>query len=154
MAIQMRREDHKKEQRVKKNVIRPESLNGLKKFEMSNNVQISKREISITAVPFKYNYSMGTDDSVMLVNRFAHSRTEDFILSDWKQIILTKWSQSKFPYILFFLVYFGFLSLATLSLVFFKSNELLRYITMGVSLAFLFYEILRLITYLTYKPFL
>jgi hypothetical protein len=154
MAIQMRREDHKKEQQAKKIQPKSESISGLKKFEMSNNVQISKREISITAVPFKYNYTMGTDDSVMLVNRFTNSRTEDFILSDWREIILTKWTQAKFPYILFFFVYFGFLTLTTLSLVFFKSNDLLRYITMGVSLLFLFYEILRLITYMTYKPIL
>ena len=152
MAVQMKREDLKKEEKAKLHSPDQKALLGVKKFEMSNNDQISKREISISAVPFRYNYSIGTDDSVMLVNRYGHSKSEDFILSDWQEIIKTKWASAKFPYIIFFILYLGFLTLTTLSLVFFKSSEMLRYIAMIVSLAFMLYEVLRLITYLTYKP--
>ena len=152
MAIQMRREDLDKDRRAKRRLPKPETLTGLKKYEMSNNDQISKREISVSAAPFKFNYSTGTDDSVMLVNRFANSKTDEFTLSDWRQIVLTKWARIKPAYVFFFLLYVAFLTVASLSLVFMKASSALRFATVGCSLGFLFYELLRLLTYLTYKP--
>lgn len=152
MAVQMRRNDLVKDAWVRKHAPEKRVISGLKKYEMSNDNQISKREISVAAVPFKYNYDIGTDDSVMLINRYSHTRSEDLILSDWKEIIKIKWANTKPFYILFFVLYFAFLALTTLSLAFFKSNQLLRFIAMGFSIAFMFYELLRLITFLTYKP--
>jgi hypothetical protein len=137
---------------VRRNIPDVQELSGLEKYEMSNNDQISKREISVAAVPFKYNYDIGTEDSLMLMNRYSHSRSEDLILSDWQEIVKIKWAKTKPFYIVFFILYFAFLTLTTLALVFFKTSTVFRFIATWFSITFMFYELLRLITYLTYKP--
>ena len=124
------------------------------KYQGPTSKTASKSEIQVLTTPFKYNYDVGTDDSVMFVNRFAYSNSEDFVLSDWKQIITKKWRTMKVPYMVLFLMYMMYVLFITLNFVFLKTNKAVYWIAISFNLLFLVYELIQMIVYSAYKPHL
>jgi hypothetical protein len=155
MAVLLMREDELKEIEADKQIEQKgkKKIFGDKKYYIDNKNKLSKNEISVSTVPFKYNYSIGTEDSVMFVDRFAASNSDDFILSDWKEIINIKWIQFKIPYIILFLIFYTFLVFITLSLCFLKKNQLCRWVSIWLDAFFMVYEVFRFFTFATYKPY-
>ena len=124
------------------------------KYQGPTSKTASKSEIQVLTAPFKYNYNIGTDDSVMFLNRFAYSNSEDFILSDWKQIIIKKWKRMKGPYTALLLLYMLYVLFITFNFVFFKTNKPVYWIAISFNLLFLVYELIQMIVYSAYKPHL
>ena len=156
MAVKLKRADDELEVQAEKKQThrkRKKSTN-IDKYYIGNQSGISKSEISVTTVPFKYNYRLGTEDSAMLIDRFSQTASDEFILSDWKEIINLKWKRIKFAYLVLFLIFYVFLVFITLSLSFLKESQLCRWFSMGLDTLFLIYEIFRFLTFAAYKPVL
>jgi hypothetical protein len=111
-----------------------------------------KSEVTIKSVPFKYNYDFGTEDSVTFIYNYSNSENEDFILSDWKQIVKKKWIGVKFPYIFVTFCYFAYMLFFVLSTVFYDKTKGLRTIALIFNIILIFFEVIQMITYFGYKP--
>ena len=152
MAVILQRHDDLMEQEFLKKAPKKKSKVGVSKYYAKSADTLAKNDVSIGATPFKYNYNVGTDDSVMFIDRFSNSKSEDFVLSDWKELVNIKWRQFKIPYIFLSLVFYTYLVFTTLSLAFLKTSEMTKWISIGLSIFFVVYEIFKLLTFMSYKP--
>jgi hypothetical protein len=123
-----------------------------KYVEEKNSDNLYKSEVSIKSVPFKYNYNYGTEDSVTFVYNYSTSENQDFILSDWKEIIGSKWKGVKFPYIFLTFCYFSYTIFFLLSSVFYNDIKGLRGVSILFNVLLIFFELVQMITYFSYKP--
>jgi hypothetical protein len=124
-----------------------------KKYVMdktSNNLY--KSEVNIKSVPFKYNYNYGTEDSVTFIYNYSTSENQDFILSDWKEIIRSKWKGVKFPYMFLTFCYFSYTIFFLLSSVFYNDISGLRGMSIFLNIILIIFELIQMITYFSYKP--
>lgn len=107
----------------------------------------------ILRVPFKYQFQMGSSDSLKLLDNYSESNTEEFVLSPWKETVKHKWRQGK-PFLLTLAcVYWAFMVACTLSVVFDPTSGLFQDLTVGLLCVILSYEIVQIIAYMVYKPF-
>lgn len=111
-----------------------------------------KSEVNIKSVPFKYNYNTGTEDSVTFIYNYSKSNNQDFILSDWKEIIQSKWRGVKFPYIFLTFCYFAYTIFFLLSSVFYNDIPGLRGFSILLNVILIFFELTQMLTYFSYKP--
>jgi hypothetical protein len=111
-----------------------------------------KSEVTIKSVPFKYNYHYGTEDSVTFIYNYSISENQEFILSDWKEIVTKKWKGLKVPYMLIALLYFSFVTIFLLSSVFYNDIAPLRGFSIFFNLILIIFELIQMITYFNYKP--
>jgi hypothetical protein len=111
-----------------------------------------KSEVMIKSVPFKYNYNYGTEDSATFIYNYSKSENEEFILSDWQEIVKKKWTGVKFPYMLLTFCYFMYMLFFVLSAVFYPQVTGLRSMALIMNVILIIYEIVQMITYFAYKP--
>lgn len=111
-----------------------------------------KSEVTIKSVPFKYNYNTGTEDSVTFVYNYSKSENQDFIMSDWKEIIQSKWRGVKFPYIFLTFCYFSYTIFFLLSSVFYNDLAGLRGMSILMNIILIIFEVIQMLTYFSYKP--
>ena len=154
ITFKLKKENHHKAKKIEKKIKHNKKniRKGAKKFFFGNQTQTYQSEISVGMVPFKYNYKTGTEDSVMLIDRFSQSTSDEFILSDWKEIINFKWKTIKRFYIGQMFIFYSFLVFITLSLSLMIENQLCRWISVALDIFFLIFEIFRFITFAVYKP--
>ena len=123
-----------------------------KYLQVHKNDVLYKSEVVVNTVPFKYNYSMGTEDSVTFIYNYSKSKNQDFILSDWREIVKNKWATLKRPYISLTLFYFAYMSIFTLSSVIQKDNKSLKGFSIFLNIIMMIFEIIQMITYFSYRP--
>ena len=111
-----------------------------------------KSEVEIKSVPFKYNYDFGSQDSITFIYNYSNSENEDFILSDWREIVKNKWIAVKFPYMFLTLCYFSYMLFFLLSSVFYPRTDGLRTIALVFNIILIIYEVIQMITYFGFKP--
>lgn len=111
-----------------------------------------KSEVNIKSVPFKYNYNYGTEDSATFIYNYSKSENEEFILSDWQEIIQKKWKGVKFPYMMLTFCYFMYMLFFVLYAVFYPTITGLRSMALFLNVILIIHEIIQMITYFGFKP--
>lgn len=118
----------------------------------TNKATIFKSEVTVTTVPFKFNYGIGTGDSVAFVYNYANSTSQEFILSDWKEIIKWKWQKLKLPLYLMMFIYFLYFLMFALSAVLYHDNKGLRGMAVIMNILMITIEVVEMVTFLVFKP--
>lgn len=103
-------------------------------------------------MPFKYQFQMGSEDSLKLLDNYSESNTEEFILSPWKETVKQKWRRGKAMLLTLACIYWLFMISCTLSVVFNPKSELFQNLTVGLLGVILFYEIIQILSYFVYNP--
>lgn len=113
----------------------------------------SKTEVRVLRVPFKYQFQMGSEDSLKLLDNYSESNTEEFILSPWKEKVKQKWRRGKLMLLTLASIYWLFMISCTLSVIFNPKSTLFQNLTVSLLGVILFYEIIQITSYLVYNPF-
>jgi hypothetical protein len=111
-----------------------------------------KSEIDVYSVPFKYNYNIGTEDSTTFIYNFSISKSQDFILSEWKQIVRAKWKEVKIPYIILTLTFFTYMIMFTLNCTLFPTSQAFTFFSLLFNIILIIFELIQMITYFAYVP--
>ena len=111
----------------------------------SKNVSI--KEIRTVQVPFRYSFYAGTPDSVDFLKSFAECKTEEFVTSDWKEVVKYKWQKYKPFHIILALLYWTFTVVVTTAIVFYPNVKALQRLSIVLAFFFLVYEIFELVSY-------
>ena len=111
----------------------------------------SKTEVKVLRIPFKYDFSIGSLDSLRLLDYFSESKTEEFVLSTWKEIIRIKWKKEKWAMIFIAILYWFFMVACTLSVVFYPGSVIARNFTVSALIIILIYEFIQILAYSVYK---
>lgn len=112
---------------------------------------IFKSEVEVITVPFKFNYAAGTEDSIAFLDAYSDSKCEEFIMSDWKEIISDKWRQMKIPYLLYLSFFYAYIICFTISAVFLPNSNAIRIVALILNCVFIIYEIIQIMVYCSYK---
>lgn len=88
-----------------------------KKLENLKNENV-KSEVDILTVPFKYNYSPGSEDSVRFLSYYSKSKSDAFVTSEWKRLIDQKWVSVKIFNFFLANYFFFFLIMSTIVIIF------------------------------------
>ena len=123
----------------------------------------AKDRLDIKFCPFKYNFTIGSNESMDFLNHYSDSESNEFVESDWKTIIKEKWVSLKFLYAFNAIVFWIYMAFCTWSIIFnLKLDEdgkiigenitAIRTMASVFNCIILFLEILQMIAYCTYKP--
>jgi hypothetical protein len=108
-------------------------------------------EIKTKTLPLQLDLSLGSPDIIQLLFYYSGSKSEKFILSDWKFLIQNRWNRFWGLHltraILFWVLSFSFMIFA----VFFPTNRVLQIISLVLCCISLFYEILRFTSYCFFR---
>ena len=138
----------------------------------------SRDRIEIHYVPFTYNFEVGSRESLDFLRYYAESESVEFIRSEWKTVIFTKWSRLKYLYAFNMLIFWLYMFFCIWSLVF--NHEMVqkmipdpddptgdeleifeivkekqpwvRYVALGLNVLVALLEVLQMIAYCTYSP--
>ena len=121
-------------------------------LEIHNEITHFKSEVKVATLPFKYNFQMGTEDSVLFVDEYSNSVSEDFIFSDFKEVINYKWKKIKLPHIIMFFIYLTFVVLFNIFCIFFPDSDVFRWLSIVFIFLLIIFEIIQVVVYSTYKP--
>lgn len=133
----------------KKTITRKKTLIPTKKKEIGQG--FTKSEVVSFQIPFKYSYKVGTPDSVRFLDTFSQSTTEEFILSEWKEVVTHKWRSHRLVHILMAVLYWIFAVFTILSVVFFQKTFIFEAVSLSFICFFILYEILQVISYSAFK---
>ena len=114
---------------------------------ISNKKQQYKREVKVFQIPFKYNYTAGSPDSIRFLNSYSTSTEEEFILSEWKELIVFKWKSHVGFHIILAVLFWALTVIATISMVFLPHSILYRDLSICFVLAFVLFEIVQIVAY-------
>ena len=103
-------------------------------------------------IPFKYDFQLGTPDSLQLLDCFSESNTEEFVLSPWKEVIKSKWKRGKPALLTLAVIYWCFMISCTLSVIFQIKSFEFQHITVALLGVILAYEIVQITAYFVYNP--
>jgi hypothetical protein len=123
----------------------------LPKKGSSSKQGLTKTEVVSFQVPFKYSYKVGTPDSVRFLDTFSQANTEEFILSEWKEVVIHKWKTNRIFNSLFAVLYWLFTIFTTLSIIFYKDWFLVKAISLGFIAFFILFEILQVVSYSSFN---
>lgn len=132
------------------NINQKKNKQRLSRFLKNNNRKL-KSEVDIFTVPFRYDYSAGSEDSVIFLEKYSESKSEEFISSNWKHLIAFKWKAIKIINILIALLFFCFLIFAMLTIVFEEKNDDYDYYLLAFTIVFIVIEFIQLMAYLVYN---
>jgi hypothetical protein len=128
---------------VKDTELSKERNKKLKKVQ-SNKI---KTEVDILTVPFKYDYSIGSEDSVNFLSYYSKSKSKKFIKSEWKQLIDNKWLSVKLFNMFLACYFFGFLIFTTIVIVFEEGIAVYANSLMFIISLFMVLEIIQITAY-------
>jgi hypothetical protein len=142
--------------------------NEKRQYEMENNPTAEEKEISrerfeIKFVPFKYNFTPGSTESMDFLQYYSDSESEEFVKSHWQTIIHNKWNSLKSIYAFNAIIFWIYMFFCTWSITFNlnvtesgliigEQIVLVRYIALGLNIVIAFLEVLQMISYCLYKP--
>ena len=109
-----------------------------------------KTEIDVLTVPFVYDYSLGSENSVDFLKYYSTSESDKFVTSEWKHLINQKWKVTKMVQMFICLLYFGFIVFATIVLVFEEGHIEHTRILIVLVCVFIGYEVFQVLAYLIY----
>ena len=133
------------------------------KEEVEEEDDDDRQRIDILYAPFEYDFSIGSMESLNFLDKYTTTKSDDFVLSDWRHLISMKWSSLKYFYAFNGLIYYIYMFFCTYSIVFnldiafdgtVKGEKLpaIRYCAQGFNIIVTFLEVLQMIAYCTFKP--
>jgi hypothetical protein len=125
--------------------------------------QISRERFEITFVPFKYNFTPGSTESMDFLNYYSESESPEFVTSQWQTIIHDKWANLKSIYAFNAVIFWIYMFFCTWSITFnlnvsdggiIIGEQIVevRYMAITFNIIIAFLEILQMISYCFYKP--
>ena len=121
-----------------------------KSRKVFNTKHISKREVNVLQVPFKFDYSSGSPDCVRFLQNYGSSSEEDFVLSEWKELVLSKWSYQVYWHIFLAAMFWLFAIATTMCMVFFPNKTIFKLLSTSFIFFFFCYEILQFVAYCSF----
>jgi hypothetical protein len=110
-----------------------------------------KFEVDILTLPFAFDFSIGSKDSLMFMLNYSESKSNELVTSEWQKLIFYKWQKIKFFWFLVTFFYFVFLFFSIMVIVF-KENNPSYHIMLYVLISFfLFFELLQFFSFLRFK---
>lgn len=131
-----------------------------KKFKLDDNKnpknkrvsnQSNKSDVTTYEIPFKYSYSSRSPGSIQFLDSFSNSNNEDFLLSQWKSLVIIKWKRQRFLQILLAFIYWLFSGFAVASIVFATNIPELSYVCLGFLAWLIIFELVQIISYSVYN---
>ena len=111
-----------------------------------------KTEVEVFCPEVPLDLSAGSPDSIRFLENFSETPSADFLTSNWQFLLFEKWASFRFVYFFLLVNFYTFNCLFTLSTVFFKDNQLLRYATFcPIALNFLF-EFVEFVSFMNFRP--
>ena len=151
LLFAMKNQERRHLARISKKKKKKKMSNILQKQIGSQKKSITKSEVVSFQIPFKYSYKVGTPDSVKFLDTFSQSNTEEFILSEWKEVIIDKWSRHRLIHILLAILYWVFTLVTTLSMIFFRRIFTLEIVSLSFIAFFILFEFLQVISYTAFN---
>lgn len=106
-----------------------------------------KSEVDILTVPFKYDYTSGSEDSVNFLSFYSKSASDRFVRSEWQQVIDQKWVSVRLFNMFLALYFFGFLAFTTVVVVIEEGNVYYANSLMFIISLFMVLEVLQIVSY-------
>lgn len=129
----------------------------------SEEMDESRQRIEIYYAPFKYEFSVGSDESLEFLNNYADTESDEFALSEWSNLIHLKWSSLKWLYafnaVIFWIYMFFCTYSITFNLVIDDKGEItgeqytsIRMCAIAFNIIVAFLEVLQMIAFCTFDP--
>ena len=106
-------------------------------------------------IPFKMNLTKGSNNSLNLIKSFIDSKSDNYLLSEWKHIMRQvkyvtnreKWLFSKPFIIIYGIIFYIFMITYILSNIFLEENNQIAITAMVLNGLLLLFEILKIMSY-------
>jgi hypothetical protein len=121
------------------------------KNKSSEMKEIIKKDVNTYSIPFKYSFAAGSVGCIKFLSTFSESNNEDFLLSQWKNVVLYKWKQQYYIHIFIAFIYWINSAFIITSMVFVKKSKSFQYASVGLIIFFLLLEILQFTSYCFFK---
>lgn len=108
-------------------------------------------EIQTKSLPIKIDLSLGSPDIIQILFYYSFSKSEKFILSDWKFIIQNRWNRFWGLHLARALLFWALSLSFMLYAIFFPTSQALRYFSLIMSLTTLVYEFFRFVGFCFFK---
>jgi hypothetical protein len=135
-----------------------ESYNEIKKLEQTSGKmncfgknESDKKDVTTYKIPFKYSFTAGTLGSIYFLHNYSKSNSEDFVLSQWKNLVIVKWKNQLPLQIMIACLYWVFMGFVVASMVFARETKEVKYISLGLMGLLFFFEVLQVISYFSFK---
>jgi hypothetical protein len=109
---------------------------------------IVRSEVDILTIPFVYDFSTGSEDSVEFLSFYSKSECDAFVNSDWKYLVAHKWTTVKLYNIIIASAFYGFLIFATIAIVFEEGHFYYAFVLICMISFFMLIEIMQVISYI------
>jgi hypothetical protein len=111
----------------------------------------NKKDVVTYEVPFKYSFEAGSIGSINFLYNFSESNNEDFLLSQWKNLVIVKWTHQLSLQIMIAGVYWLFTLFVMVSMIFARDNREVKCVSIGLTIALFVFEILQCVSYCSFK---
>jgi hypothetical protein len=135
-----------------------ESYNEIKKLERTPSKyncfqknEPDEKDVITYEIPFKYSFAAGSLESIKFLYNFSESHDEDFLLSQWKNVVLIKWREQLPLQIFMSVVYWLFTIFVMTSMIFAKETVEVKYISLLLMGVLLIFEFLQFISYCNFN---
>jgi hypothetical protein len=132
-------------QKIKKLERTPSKINCFRKDESD------KKDVITYEIPFKYSFAAGSLGSVNFLFNYSESHNEDFVLSQWKNLIIVKWRNQLPLQIMIAMIYWIFTVFVISSMVFARESKEVMYVSLGLMGLLFLFELLQVISYFSFK---
>ena len=111
-----------------------------------------KKSVVIKTIPFKVNFEAGSSDCLDFFNFYSFSSSSEFILSDWRYIVMDKWYVYKPYQIALTVLFFIFATLNTIHLVFLETSNIYNILTIAVMSLLVLVESIQMLAFIINRP--
>jgi hypothetical protein len=121
----------------------------------------ARQRIEIYYAPFKYEFAMGSEESLEFLNYYADTISDKFALSEWSNLVTLKWSSLKYLYAFNAVIFWIYMFFCTYSIIFNlemnddgeiigEKHPSIRMVAIAFNVIVAFLEILQMIAYCFY----
>ena len=119
----------------------------LSKLQKKSEKMSKEKVIDAFLFDVDFGYQMGTPESVILVDAYSRSESEQFIDGEWKQLIQSKADSISFLHVINLAFYLGFTAVITLLMIFFPKNPILYLLFAIFNSLLIFLEVFKMISF-------
>jgi hypothetical protein len=120
-----------------------------KNFSKKN--KSNKKDVVTYEVPFKYSFEAGTFGSIKFLHNYSESHNQDFLLSQWKNLVVVKWRQQLPLQVMIAVVNWLFTLSVMTSMILARDTRQVKYLSIALTLALFVFEILQFVSYCSFK---
>jgi hypothetical protein len=117
----------------------------------NNQNETDKKDVVIYEIPFKYSFSAGSLGSIDFLHNYSESNNEDFLLSQWKNLVIVKWKNQLPLQVIIAVIYWLFMGFVIMSMVFTRQTNEVKNISLVLMGLLFVFELLQVVSYSSYK---